>query len=154
MNEILLIVTLNNQFNSTQRRTQTVRFFFNYVHPWWGIIFREVRRVHRFILFKTFMMFPMILCRPLPLLWGSVLLCLQSPEGGCCSISDDMSCSVFGHKIPLMILQDKICWKWNTVCVRMSPNFLSIQNSKLLRILSGVTCQVVKPPNEQIFACD
>ena len=28
-----------------------------------------------------------------PLLWGCVLLNLRSPKGGCCSISDDMSCS-------------------------------------------------------------
>ena len=29
-----------------------------------------------------------------PLIWNSVLLYLRSPKGGCCSISDDLSCSL------------------------------------------------------------
>ena len=28
-----------------------------------------------------------------PLFWGWILLILRSPKGGCCSISDDLSCS-------------------------------------------------------------
>ena len=32
-------------------------------------------------------------CNPPPLFWGSVLLYLRSPTDGCCSISDDLSCS-------------------------------------------------------------
>ena len=32
-------------------------------------------------------------CCPPPLFWGCVLLCLRSPKGGCCSISDDWYCS-------------------------------------------------------------
>ena len=32
-------------------------------------------------------------CQPHPLIWDSVLLYLQSPKGGWCSISDDWSCS-------------------------------------------------------------
>ena len=33
-------------------------------------------------------------CKPPPsFIWGSVLLYSQSPKGGCCSISDDLSCS-------------------------------------------------------------
>ena len=35
-------------------------------------------------------------CNPPPLFWGSVLLYLRSPKGGCCSISDDLPCS---HKL-------------------------------------------------------
>ena len=31
---------------------------------------------------------------PPPPFWGCVLLYLRSPKGGCCSISDDLSCSV------------------------------------------------------------
>ena len=31
---------------------------------------------------------------PTPLFWGSILLILRSPKGGCCSISDDLSCSL------------------------------------------------------------
>ena len=30
-----------------------------------------------------------------PLFWGCVLLYLRSPKGGCCSISDDLSCSLY-----------------------------------------------------------
>ena len=30
---------------------------------------------------------------PPPLFWGWILLILRSPKGGCCSISDDLSCS-------------------------------------------------------------
>ena len=32
-------------------------------------------------------------CNPPPLFWGWILLILRSPNGGCCSISDDLSCS-------------------------------------------------------------
>ena len=32
-------------------------------------------------------------CKPPPKFWGCVLLYLRSPKGGCCSISDDLSCS-------------------------------------------------------------
>ena len=35
-------------------------------------------------------------CTPPPLFWGGVLLNLRSPRGGCCSISDDLSC--FSYK--------------------------------------------------------
>ena len=49
-----------------------------------GIIFRNVHRVHRFILCLNYMMFPLV---PSPLLY------LRSPNGGCCTISDDLSCS-------------------------------------------------------------
>ena len=34
-----------------------------------------------------------------PLFWGCVLLHLRSPKGGCCSISDDLSCSCSMNKI-------------------------------------------------------
>ena len=33
---------------------------------------------------------------PPPLFWGSVLLYLRLPKSGCCSISDDLSCSYKG----------------------------------------------------------
>ena len=32
-------------------------------------------------------------CNPPPLFWGLILLILRSPKGGCCSISNDLSCS-------------------------------------------------------------
>ena len=34
-----------------------------------------------------------LFCNPPPLFWGWILLILRSPKGGCCSISDDLSCS-------------------------------------------------------------
>ena len=36
---------------------------------------------------------PVSFVTPPPLYWGYILLYLQSPKGGCCSISDDLSCS-------------------------------------------------------------
>ena len=47
--------------------------------------------MHRFIFCLNYMMFPFFFV--LPLFWGSVMLYLRSPKGGCCSISDDLSCS-------------------------------------------------------------
>ena len=38
-------------------------------------------------------MFPLVLYLPPPLFWGSVLLYMRSPKGGCCSIADDLTCS-------------------------------------------------------------
>ena len=58
----------------------------------WGIIFRNDRRVHRFILCQHLYDVPAGFVTPL--FWGCVLLYLRSPKGGCCSISDDMSCIV------------------------------------------------------------
>ena len=55
-------------------------------------MFRNGRRVHRFILCRSYMMFPLVLY---PLFWGCVLPYLRSPKGGCCSISDDLSCYFF-----------------------------------------------------------
>ena len=45
---------------------QSVYFFFclNYKHLWWWIIFRNDRRVHRFILCQNYMMFPLVLPPP------------------------------------------------------------------------------------------
>ena len=79
--------------------SQTIRLYINFmtlIPNWtftelWGIIFRNGRRVHRFILCQNYMMFLLILYPP-PLFWGWILLILRSPKGGCCSISDDLSC--------------------------------------------------------------
>ena len=35
---------------------------------------------------------------PPPLFWGWILLILRSPKGGCCSISDDLSCSLLHER--------------------------------------------------------
>ena len=51
--------------------------------------------MHRFILCQSYMMSRWF-CNPPPLIWGCVLLYLRLPRGGCCSISDDLSCS-FKH---------------------------------------------------------
>ena len=64
--------------------------FLNDKHFWWGIIFRNGSRMHRFIL-KKIILCSRWFCNP-HLFWGSVLLYLQSPKGGCCSISGDLSC--------------------------------------------------------------
>ena len=45
---------------------QTVRS--KLLASWWGIIFRNVRRVHRFILCQNYMMFPLVLNPPPPIL--------------------------------------------------------------------------------------
>ena len=42
----------------------------------------------------------------LPLIRGSVLLYLQSPKGGCCSISDNLSCS-FNH-LTVSFIQERM----------------------------------------------
>ena len=39
-----------------------------------------------------------------PLIWGIVLLYLQSPKGDCCLILDDLSCSFLFHPILISIL--------------------------------------------------
>ena len=57
-----------------------------------GIIFRNGRRVHRFILCQNYLMFPLVLY-PLPLTGGSELLYLRSRKGGCSPISDNLYCS-------------------------------------------------------------
>ena len=40
-------------------------------------------------------------CNP-PLFWGCVLLYLRLPKGGCCSISDDLSCSCLDLLLPIV----------------------------------------------------
>ena len=37
-----------------------------------------------------------------PLIWGSVSLYMRSPKGGCCSISDDLSC-LLSYYVPTHI---------------------------------------------------
>ena len=58
----------------------------------------NVLRVHRLILCLKYMIFPLVLS-PSPLLRQRIAI-LRSPKGGCCSISDDSSCS---HISVLMI---------------------------------------------------
>ena len=59
---------------------------------------------------------------PPPLFWVWILLILRSPKGGCCSISDDLSCSynkrdtiyivgIYSWKRMTRYLL-KIVWKW------------------------------------------
>ena len=50
-------------------------------------------------------------CTPPPrLFWGCVLLYLRSPKGGCCSISDDLSC--YCHLTFCLIITDSVVlWK-------------------------------------------
>ena len=40
---------------------------------------------------------------PPPLFWGWILLILRSPKGGCCSISDDLSCFCYGQPLYKLI---------------------------------------------------
>ena len=67
----------------------------DYKHPWWGIIFRNVCRVHCFV--KLFNV-PVGFVPASPIL-SCVLLYLRSPKGGCCSISDDLSCSWYFYDL-------------------------------------------------------
>ena len=47
---------------------------------------------------------------PPPLFWGWILLILRSPKGGCCSISDDLSCfCVLSKFLNIYILMR--CWR-------------------------------------------
>ena len=48
-----------------------------------------------------------------PLFWGSVLLYLRSPKGGCCSVSDDLSC--FCNKI--YSAKEKMSLPWLKWCI-------------------------------------
>ena len=53
------------------------------------------------LLMYTFVNDRLVNCYPPPLsIWGSVLLYLRSPKGVCCSISDDLICSltIFWHQ--------------------------------------------------------
>ena len=52
-----------------------VFFCQTYQHSWWGIVFRNVRRVHRIILCLNYMMFPLVLY--LPLFWGNVFAVVE-----------------------------------------------------------------------------
>ena len=52
--------------------------------------------MRRFLLCLNYMMFPLVLW-PL-LILDSVLLYLRSPKGGCCLISDDLSCSYLEYQ--------------------------------------------------------
>ena len=59
---------------------------------WWGIIFQNELWVYHSILCLNYMMFPLVLyLPPPPLFLVSELLYLQSPKGGCCSITNDLS---------------------------------------------------------------
>ena len=60
-------------------------------HPWWGIIFRNGRRLHHYIVCQHLLCSRWFLT-PSPLVLGSVLLYLQSLKVCCCS-SDDLPCS-------------------------------------------------------------
>ena len=42
-------------------------------------------------------------CNPPPLFWCWILLILRSPKGGCCSISDDLSCSCICSNIEISL---------------------------------------------------
>ena len=69
---------------------QLLSFFVKIISIWGGIIFRNVRRVRPFILCLNYVMFPLVLYSP------SLRQCIAIfpvAEGGCCSISDDVSCS-------------------------------------------------------------
>ena len=64
----------------------------HYSNRWWGFMFRNARGVHPYILCLNYMMFPVGLEAPPPLIWGSVLIYLRLSKNGCCSISDNLSC--------------------------------------------------------------
>ena len=53
-------------------------------------------------------------CNPPPLFWGCVLLYLRSPKGGCCSKSDDLSCSWSCRKSLNWALgcRESLNWEW------------------------------------------
>ena len=92
-------------------------------HPLWGIIFRNVRQVHRFILCLNYMMFPLVLYSHL--FWGSTLLYLLSPKGGFCSIWDNLSCSCHN---------DFVCkiWIFLTDVLRISLFINDRRNVKII----------------------
>ena len=87
-----IIMKSNNHMYPYKLETQELWPFWHCI-----IIFQNDRRVHRYILYQNFRMFPLVLWTPPPLTGGRVLLYLQSPKGGCCSISDDLSCSCMHH---------------------------------------------------------
>ena len=98
------IVHIYNEivFDCAIEKCKTEAFTNISICNWWGIIFRNGRRVHRFILCQNYMMFLLVL-NPPPLFWGWILLILRSPKGGCCSISDDLSCSCKFTLIPFAV---------------------------------------------------
>ena len=71
-NYLITHIKLDNKFPGNCRKLRLVHFCL-YVSP------------------SNFRMHPLV--TPPPLNWGSVLLYLLSPNGGCCLISDDFTCS-------------------------------------------------------------
>ena len=78
---------------------------------------------------------PVVFVSP-PLFWGSVLLYLRSPRGGCCSLSDDLSCyyhpnwkiartvsiNLNFHFIQSLLLFPLSSTEWNTIALLPSKN--------------------------------
>ena len=60
-------------------------------------------------------------CNPPPLFWGWILLILRSPKGGCCSISDDLSCSCY-HYVSYFSI-------WEEIYSEMFTNILEENSS-------------------------
>ena len=78
-------------------------FYQNRIHPWWRITFRNGNRVQGFILCQNYICSRWF-CNPSRLIWGSVLLHLRSYKGGCCSISNDLSCSLLKQQVTTCLL--------------------------------------------------
>ena len=77
-------------------------------------------------------------CSPPPLIWGSALLYLRSPKGGCYSISEDLSCSSnkkYDYCSMWWFCFEQINWIW----LNMS-NFVSQQkeNATHFKLLLSV----------------
>ena len=66
------------------RKAQTIYSEFNYFHHLAGAPLHTLSKLYDV---------PVVFVPP-PLFWGWILLILRSPKGGCCSISDDLSCSL------------------------------------------------------------
>ena len=61
---LLDTLNVNSSAKMLLKKTNCSGFCQNYYHPWWGIIFRNVRRVHRFILCQNHIMFPVVFVAP------------------------------------------------------------------------------------------
>ena len=100
-------------------------------------------------------MFPLVFVNPRPLFLGCVLLYLRSPRGGCCSISDNLSCSnyILIGKVPYMkfawnifLIQSNFHTKYHpfSVCACQMFLFPSIPFPPVF-LLSSSSCPLTSP---------